>query len=139
VRGRLDLSVARAREAFSLIRAGALDGLSIGFRTLRAARDATSGGRRLLELDLVEISIVTFPALPQARIAAARPAPLDQKLARLRMQAAALRLDAQLRRLSRLRGGSRADAPPRPDAGDVGRRRACIQSERKAALRCHWN
>ncbi|WP_371033332.1 HK97 family phage prohead protease [Methylosinus sp. PW1] len=109
VRGRLDLSVARAREALSLIRAGALDGLSIGFRTLRAASDPKTGARRLLELDLIEISIVTFPALPQARIAviptlATTPrhaaAQLGQKLARLRMQLAATRFEAKLQQLS---------------------------------------
>lgn len=56
VTGRLDLSVARAREALSLIRSGALDGLSIGFRTLRAANDRATGARRLLEVDLWEMS-----------------------------------------------------------------------------------
>ena len=49
--------------------AGALDGLSIGFRTLRARREAASGIRRILEADLWEISVVTFPMLPGARVA----------------------------------------------------------------------
>jgi HK97 family phage prohead protease len=107
VTGRLDLSVARAREALSLIRTGALDGLSIGFRTLRAANDRATGARRLLELDLWEISLVTFPALPQARIGAVKrsaPAPLEEicaKIARLRSQAAALNFEIELRRLAR--------------------------------------
>lgn len=106
VKGRLDLSVARAREALSLIRQGALDGLSIGFRTLRAANDRASGARRLLEVDLWEISIVTFPALPQARIGAVRrPAPplsdLRSRLTRLRMRTAASSFEVELRRLSR--------------------------------------
>ncbi|MBG0810581.1 HK97 family phage prohead protease [Methylosinus sp. H3A] len=109
VRGRLDLSVVRAREAQSLIHAGALDGLSIGFRTLRAASDPTTGARRLLAVDLVEISIVTFPALTQARIDAApafaaaprlAAANLGQKLARLRMQSAAQSFETKLRRAS---------------------------------------
>ncbi len=52
VTGRLDLSVARAREALSLMRKGAVDGLSIGFRTLRASQDKSSGVRKLFELDL---------------------------------------------------------------------------------------
>ncbi|HEY8064657.1 MAG TPA: HK97 family phage prohead protease [Methylosinus sp.] len=110
VRGRLDLSVARAREALSLIGAGALDGLSIGFRTLRAASDPKTGARRLLALDLIEISIVTFPALPQARIVAPPPLPsaaarhaataFGQKLARLRMQSAAQSFETKLRMAS---------------------------------------
>ncbi len=50
------------------MRAGALDGLSIGFRARRATRDARTGQRRLHEIDLWEISIVTFPMLPGARV-----------------------------------------------------------------------
>ena len=69
VRGRLLTDIARAREAASLIAAGAIDGLSIGYRTLRAHKDA-SGARRLSELDLWEVSLVTFPMLPEARVTA---------------------------------------------------------------------
>ena len=69
VHGRLMLDVIRAREVHALMRAGALDGLSIGFRTVTARRDAKTGIRRLLKVDLWEISIVTFPLLPGARIA----------------------------------------------------------------------
>jgi len=68
VTGRLNLSVARARETLSLLQSGAVDGLSIGFRALRAQNEKSLGGRRLLELDLWEISIVTFPMLTQARV-----------------------------------------------------------------------
>ena len=72
VRGRLSADVARAREILSLMRGGALDGLSIGFRAVRARSEAGSGVRRILEADLWEISIVTFPMLPGARIAAVK-------------------------------------------------------------------
>jgi HK97 family phage prohead protease len=74
VRGRLTLDVARGREILALMREGALDGLSIGFRTRKAVRDARSGLRRLYEIDLWEISIVTFPMLPDARISAVKAA-----------------------------------------------------------------
>ncbi|WP_439560515.1 HK97 family phage prohead protease [Roseinatronobacter sp.] len=67
VKGRLLPDVARAREALALVQAGALDGLSIGYRTVRAQALAT-GGRNLIELDLWEVSLVTFPMLAQARI-----------------------------------------------------------------------
>ena len=67
-RGRLTPGVARAREVLELMRAGALDGLSIGFRTVRARKDAKSGLRRIVEADLWEISVVTFPMLPEARV-----------------------------------------------------------------------
>lgn len=68
VRGRLVEGVARAREVLALMRAGALDGLSIGYQVVRARRDAKTGLRLLVELDLWEISVVTFPLLRQARI-----------------------------------------------------------------------
>lgn len=70
VRGRLVTDVQRAREVMALIRDGALDGLSIGFRTRRARRDAASGHRILLDVELWEISIVTFPLLPSSRVTA---------------------------------------------------------------------
>ena len=67
VRGQLLPDVAKAQEVLSLMREGALDGLSIGFRTVRGKR-ARNGIRRLYEIDLWEISIVTFPMLPAARV-----------------------------------------------------------------------
>ncbi len=69
VAGRLLETVGRAREAAALIAAGALDGLSIGYRTLRAAKN-DKGQRLLQELELWEVSLVTFPMLPSARVAA---------------------------------------------------------------------
>jgi hypothetical protein len=74
-KGRLMPEVARAREVLSLMRAGALDGLSIGFRTILGRRDAKTGIRRLLKVDLWEISIVTFPLLPEARVAHVKSGP----------------------------------------------------------------
>ncbi len=66
-RGRLNLAVGRAREVAALEQ-GAIDGLSIGFKTVRARRDRRVGVRRLVEIDLWEISVVTFPMLPEARV-----------------------------------------------------------------------
>lgn len=69
VEGVLSEGVSRAREVRELIKARAVDGLSIGFQTVRAKADAKSGVRQILEADLWEISVVTFPMLPGARIA----------------------------------------------------------------------
>jgi uncharacterized protein len=77
VRGRLMTEVARAREVLALMRAGAIDGLSIGFKMLKGRRDAKSGIRRLEKVDLWEISIVTFPMLPGARIGAVKTQPFS--------------------------------------------------------------
>ncbi len=68
VRGRILSEIARGREAAALVAAGALDGLSIGYRTIRSARDG-SGHRVLSEIELWEVSLVTFPMLPEARVA----------------------------------------------------------------------
>jgi len=70
VEGRLNAGVLRARELSSLIAGGAIDGLSIGFRTVRATKDRATGHRRLWQVDLWEISIVTFPMMDGARITA---------------------------------------------------------------------
>jgi Escherichia/Staphylococcus phage prohead protease len=67
VRGRILADVARGREAAALVAAGAIDGLSIGYRTLRAQKGA-GGGRALCDLELWEVSLVTFPMLQQARV-----------------------------------------------------------------------
>ena len=68
VRGKLNLAVERAREIHALMRDGGVDGLSIGFRVERARAERPTGLRRLEKLDLWEISIVTFPMLPGARV-----------------------------------------------------------------------
>ena len=52
-----------------MLAAGALDGLSIGYRTVKAAKNA-KGQRELTQLELWEVSLVTFPMLPQARVGA---------------------------------------------------------------------
>lgn len=68
VRGRIIESSNAARYTAALVRAGALDGLSIGFRTLASHRDAADRLRILTEIDLWEVSLVSFPMLPQARL-----------------------------------------------------------------------
>jgi len=78
-RGRLMPEVARAREVLALMRAGALDGLSIGFRALKGRRDARTGVRRLEKVDLWEISVVTFPLLPEARVAHVKARPFAHR------------------------------------------------------------
>lgn len=69
VKGRILDSVAKGREAAALVAAGAIDGLSIGYRTVKATKN-TKGQRLLSELELWEVSLVTFPMLPSARVSA---------------------------------------------------------------------
>lgn len=86
-RGRLIPEVARGRELLSLLRAGAVDGLSIGFRTSKARIDPKTRIRRLLAVDLWEISIVTFPLLAGARVRAVKQATSTAKLSHARARA----------------------------------------------------
>lgn len=73
VKGQLIAEVAKGAEGAALLAAGAIDGLSIGYRTIRSEK--AGKGRRLIELDLWEVSLVTFPMLPEARAAASAPDP----------------------------------------------------------------
>jgi len=73
-RGRLIPEVMRARELMALLAAGTADGLSIGFRTVKGRLDPRTRIRRLEAIDLWEISIVTFPLLPNARVQAVKEA-----------------------------------------------------------------
>lgn len=54
--------VAKAKEAYALIKNGAIDGLSIGYYVKKWAFNEDEDVLELLELDLKEVSIVTFPA-----------------------------------------------------------------------------
>jgi HK97 family phage prohead protease len=74
VRGRLNLKVQRGRELLALLESGGLDGLSIGFKTIRARTDRATASRLLLQVDLWEISLVTFPMLEGARVSAVKSA-----------------------------------------------------------------
>jgi uncharacterized protein len=84
VRGRIIAEAATGRDLLALLKGGAIDGLSIGFRARRAQRDARTGQRRLYDVDLWEISIVTFPMLPGARVHALKSATAASPSARPR-------------------------------------------------------
>lgn len=77
VKGRLALGVARAKEIHELMRMKAIDGLSIGYRTVKAQMDEARGVRKLLELDLWEVSLVTFPMLTAARVTSVKSEDID--------------------------------------------------------------
>jgi HK97 family phage prohead protease len=68
VKGRILKDVQQGAEAMALMRAGAIDSMSIGYRTVEASFEGDGNVRKLYELDLFEISLVTFPMLPDAKI-----------------------------------------------------------------------
>jgi HK97 family phage prohead protease len=67
VTGRVSTRTAAGREAAALLKRGAVDGLSFGYR-VKEARGA--GPRELLGVELVEVSLVTAPMQPGARVEA---------------------------------------------------------------------
>lgn len=66
--------VQRAKEARALMKAKAVNGLSIGFVTREDSYDRVSGIRTLKKVDLWEVSVVTFPANPAAQISSVKSA-----------------------------------------------------------------
>jgi HK97 family phage prohead protease len=62
---RLSTQSAAGREAAALLKDGAVGGLSFGYRVREARPGAV---RELTDLDLVEVSLVTFPMQPLARV-----------------------------------------------------------------------
>ncbi len=68
VSGEILLNSERAREVYALLSGGAIDGLSIGYRTVRAQKDGRSERRRIVEAELWEVSVVTFPMADGARV-----------------------------------------------------------------------
>jgi len=74
-RGKLIPDVQRGRELLALLADGAIDGLSIGYRTVRGQIDPKTRVRKLYQVDLWEISIVTFPLLNGARVNAVKQTP----------------------------------------------------------------
>jgi HK97 family phage prohead protease len=70
VKGRIIPEVDKGREALALLKAGAIDSMSIGYRTIESESAKADGQtvRKLTEIDLFEISLVTFPMLPDAKV-----------------------------------------------------------------------
>jgi HK97 family phage prohead protease len=68
VEGRINLGTEKGREAYALLKAGDMDGLSIGYRVKDFEVDTKTGVRFLKDLDLMEISLVTMPANQRALV-----------------------------------------------------------------------
>lgn len=81
-KGRLIMEVQKAREVHALMKANAIGGLSIGYREIKATPDGNV--RNLEELDLREISPVSFPANRRARIEAVKSERMEEFARRLR-------------------------------------------------------
>lgn len=83
VRGHLLTDLQKGREAHVLLKAKGLDGMSIGYRTIVSTRDEKTGVRSLKEVELWEISLVTFPMGPGARVSATKGQWDEKELGRI--------------------------------------------------------
>lgn len=68
VEAQLSLEVQRAKEAYSLLKTGAIEGLSIGYNAVEYSLDEETGIRHLSQVELWEVSLVTFPANQAAQV-----------------------------------------------------------------------
>jgi len=68
VEGQLAMQTQRGAEAYALLKMGALSGLSIGFQTRKENYDKVTGINTLNQVDLWEVSPVTFGANPAAQV-----------------------------------------------------------------------
>ena len=68
VEGQVLLNLTRGKEAYFMMKAGILEGLSIGFIPIVARKSPKKSVRNLYQIDLVEISLVTLPANPEAQL-----------------------------------------------------------------------
>lgn len=75
VSGRLNMAVQKGAEAHALLKAGDIDGLSIGYRVIKA--DDDDEVVRLKELKLIEVSVVSLPANDQATVSAVKAAEIE--------------------------------------------------------------
>ena len=74
-RGTLAIETTDGLEAYNLLKAGALSGLSIGFRATKARPGTNGAGREIVEAELLEISFVSIPANPLTRVSSVKSAP----------------------------------------------------------------
>lgn len=75
VRGELFINdIPRARQAYKLLCEKAISGLSIGFKVVESDLEPKTGSRTLTRIELMEVSMVTFPALESARISSVKTA-----------------------------------------------------------------
>lgn len=72
VSGQLALKTARGAEAYELMKMGALSGMSIGYRSRDDSYDRVTGVRTLKKVDLIELSLVTFPMNDASRVSSVK-------------------------------------------------------------------
>ncbi|MDB5992408.1 MAG: phage prohead protease, partial [Herbaspirillum sp.] len=98
VDGALCLDTQKGREAYALLKMGAIKGLSIGYCTIAYNYDQKADVRTLTEVDLWECSLVTFPACRDAQVSAVKSIELIEEITDFKGAEAFLRESCKLSR-----------------------------------------
>lgn len=85
VEGKLLLDLVKGREVYTLLKSGAIEGLSIGYNPTNFSYDEVTGVRYISDIDLREISLVTFPANEQAKVMSVKDSRCNQEDQLLRL------------------------------------------------------
>ena len=114
----------------------------LGHKTVKGRRDAKTGVRRLSEIDLWEISVVTFPMLPDARVTSVKAAPFRERLPTEREFERWLTRDAGLTRneaRALMRSGFKGLSDGRDAVGGPESERRLVSAIERAAdaMRCN--
>lgn len=127
VRGQL-ADTQRGREARELVKLGALTGLSIGYVTKAYTYEKSTGITTLTDLDLWEVSPVTFPANVEARISAVKQIEAISNIrdAEHALREAGFSAAAARAFIARIKGLSPREAEESDDQADLVARLSCI-------------
>lgn len=119
VKGRLAKDVQLGAEAMALMRMGAIDSMSIGYITKAATDEAGGRVRKLLEVDLMEISIVTFPMLKDAVVTDVKSLKTEREFERFLRDAGYSRKEATAIALHGFKGMQREAVDAKDDLTGV--------------------
>lgn len=125
VDGSLCLDTQRGKEAYALLKMGAIKGLSIGYCTNAYAYDKESDIMTLTDVDLWEVSLVTFPANSEAQVSSVKSAELIEHLTDLKSAEAFLRDSCKLSRseatafIARMKGLAQRDSAADEEASQI--------------------
>ena len=115
VKGQILLTIQDGKDTLELVKAGAIDGLSIGYRTIDSGW--TDGGARLLkQVELWEVSLVPFPMHPSATIDSVKAAGMTEREIERKLTQDAGFSRSVARAL--MAGGLKAVQRAKQDAGD---------------------
>jgi uncharacterized protein len=80
-RGQLLLDTNGGKETYAFMKAGAIDGLSVGYRTIESEYDSENDIRTITKANLMEVSVVTFPMNEMATVSSVKQYEFNPRMA----------------------------------------------------------